>query len=108
MTQIDSASFREMRPLPWTAPLPEKKAAYAVRHDLTERAKEPFPFGWTLGEFLLAGANLGNTEGFAHDWTQIRESNYTDPQWVQLCETNKYSDLSAEKKCNRVIEIPCS
>ncbi len=88
--QLDGLAFLPVE----GEPLPEERAAYGVRHDLTERAKEPFYFGWTLGEFLLAGANLGDAAGFSYDWAQIRESNYTDPQWVQLYETSGETEKS--------------
>lgn len=88
--QMDGLAFLPVE----SKPQPEERAAYAARRDLTERAKEPFYFGWTLGEFLLAGANLGDAAGFACDWEQIRESNYTDPQWVQIYETSGETEKS--------------
>ncbi|HZL09757.1 MAG TPA: hypothetical protein VFC65_07150 [Prolixibacteraceae bacterium] len=34
--------------------------AYRLRYDITMDAKKPFFYGWTLGEFLLAGSRIGN------------------------------------------------
>lgn len=71
-----------------SGPLPPERRAYEMRHDITDRAKEPFFFGWTLGEFLLAGSNLKRAEGWRHDWDKIRESDNTDARWGQFYETS--------------------
>ena len=71
-----------------SAPLPEERQAYILRYDLTAQAKEPFFYGWTLGQFLLSGANLGDQKGFLEDWEKIRLSHYTDPEEVQFYETS--------------------
>jgi len=75
-------------------PQPEERRAYALRHQITARAGEPFYFGWTLGELLLAGSNLGEVTGWRQDWGELRTSNYTDPDWVQVYETSGEAEKS--------------
>ena len=88
--QLDGLAYMPVS----AAPEEPERAAYAIRYELTARAKEPFFFGWTLGEFLLAGANLGDAEGFLRDWKQMRPSDYTDAGWVQIYETSGESEKS--------------
>lgn len=75
-------------------PLPYERKAYALRHDITERAREPFYFGWTLGQFLLAGSNLKDAEGWRQDWAEIATSHYTDENWIQIYETSGEAEKS--------------
>lgn len=75
-------------------PLPHEREAYEVRHEITDRAKEPFYFGWTLGQFLLAGSNIKDVEGWRQDWAEIRTSNYTDENWIQIYETSGEAEKS--------------
>lgn len=75
-------------------PLSYERKAYEVRHEITDRAHEPFYFGWTLGQFLLSGSNLKDAEGWRHDWAQIRSSNYMDTDWVQIYETSGEAEKS--------------
>ena len=88
--QLDGLSYMPVS----STPLPEERQAYAIRYDLTARAKEPFFFGWTLGEFLLAAANLGDIQGFRADWEKMRLSDYTDPEGVQFYETSGEAEKS--------------
>ncbi len=76
------------------SPLPQEKIAYRLRHDITDGAKLPYYEGWTLGQFLLAGTNLGDTAGWKQDWEQMRPANYTDPDWVQIYETSGQTEKS--------------
>ncbi len=76
------------------APLEYEKKAYELRHEITDRAKEPFYFGWTLGQFLLAGSNNRDAEGWRHDWAQMRSSEYTDSEWIQIYETSTEAEKS--------------
>lgn len=76
------------------APLPPEILAYRLRHDITDGAKIPHYAGWTLGQFLLAGANLGDAEGFRQDWAQLRSADYVDPDWVQIYETSGETEKS--------------
>lgn len=62
--------------------------AYRLRHDITDRARDPHFFGWTLGQFLLSGSNMKDPEGWLKDWALLRPSNYTDSHWKQLYETS--------------------
>lgn len=71
-----------------TEPLLPERKAYELRQEITERAKEPFFAGWTLGEFLLAGSNMKDAAGWLEDWAKMRPSNYTDSQWIQIYETS--------------------
>ena len=77
-----------------TAPLEYEKKAYELRHDITDRAKEPFYFGWTLGQFLLAGSNNKDAEGWRRDWAEMRTSDYTDEEWIQIYETSGEAEKS--------------
>ncbi len=71
-----------------------ERSAYNLRHDLTVGASKHFYEGWTLGQFLLAGSNLGDAEGWRHDWEEMRVSDYTDPDWVQIYETSGQPEKS--------------
>lgn len=88
--QLDGVTYMPTRENPLS---PEIKA-YGLRHDITDGAKVPYYEGWTLGQFLLAGTNLGDTEGWRMDWNQLRQADYTDPDWVQLYETSSQTEKS--------------
>ncbi|KGE19820.1 hypothetical protein PWYN_11075 [Paenibacillus wynnii] len=62
--------------------------AYEIRYESTDLAKKPYFFGWTLGEFLLAASRMQDTAGWQKDWNNVRSSNYTDENWVQIYETS--------------------
>lgn len=61
---------------------------YNLRYDITRDAKKPYFYGWTLGEFLLAGSRMGDAEGWKVDWANMELSNYVDPEWIQIYETS--------------------
>ncbi len=82
--QLDGLAYFPIKKQPL---LPERKA-YELRQEITERAKEPFFAGWTLGEFLLAGSNIKDVKGWREDWAKMRPSNYTDSRWIQIYETS--------------------
>lgn len=63
-------------------------AAYNLRYDITLNAKQPYFYGWSLGEFLLAGSRIGNVEQWKKDWGNIRKAEYVDPEWIQVYETS--------------------
>lgn len=88
--QLDGVAYFPIEEKPL---LPEVRA-YELRNEITDRAKEPFFEGWTLGEFLLSGSNLKNVEGWCKDWAKMRTSNYTDSQWVQIYETSGQAEKS--------------
>lgn len=88
--QLDGVAYFPRIQAPWT---PEKKA-YELRHDITQDARRPFFTGWTLSEFLLAGSNLGNVEGWQYDWSLLDKSGNTDSRWIQVYETCRKSDSS--------------
>ena len=71
-----------------SAPLPWERSAYEARYEITDRASVPFFYGWTLGEFLLAGSNIKDRDGWIRDWSQLRRADYTDSAWVQFYETS--------------------
>lgn len=75
-------------------PLKYERKAYELRRDITDRAREPFYFGWMLGEFLLAGSNCKAPEEWRSDWQQMRESDYMDPEWIQIYETSTQAEKS--------------
>lgn len=70
-----------------------EKKAYRMRHDLTDRAGEPYFFGWTLGQLLLAGSNLGDAEGWKEDWSSLLPSGYCDDRFIQIYETSGKTDF---------------
>ena len=69
-------------------------AAYAHRYEITEKAEEPFFWGWTLGEFLLSGSRLGDREGWKKDWGNMVKSENVDPDWIQVYEGSRIWDIS--------------
>lgn len=82
--QLNGLAYLPVEP----APLAPERVAHALRYATTSRADEPFFFGWTLGEFLLASSHLGDAEGWRKDWENVRASDYTDADWVQIYETS--------------------
>lgn len=82
--QLNGLAYLPVEP----APLAPERAAHALRYDTTKRARDPYFYGWTLGEFLLASTHLGDAEAWRKDFAQIAPSRYTDPDWVQLYETS--------------------
>lgn len=62
--------------------------AYGLRYDITARAREPYFYGWTLGEFLLAGSRMGAPEQWLEDWDKMDKADYVDPEWIQIYETS--------------------
>jgi hypothetical protein len=64
------------------------QTAYDLRYAITMGAKKPYFFGWTLGEFLLAGSRIGNVSEWQKDWDNLRKANYVDAEWIQVFETS--------------------
>jgi len=62
--------------------------AYNLRYEITQDAKKPMFYGWTLGEFLLAGSRLGNVEQWLNDWNNAKPADYVDKDWIQIYETS--------------------
>ncbi|MDP3912494.1 MAG: hypothetical protein Q8R96_02000 [Bacteroidota bacterium] len=62
--------------------------AYRLRYEITQDAKRPYFYGWTLGEFLLAGSRIGNAVEWQKDWENLRKADYVDPEWIQVYETS--------------------
>lgn len=69
-------------------PLKEEIAAYDLRYDITMNAHVPKFHGWTLAQLLMAGTNLKNYDEWKKDWDQLRPSDNTDENWIQLYETS--------------------
>lgn len=67
---------------------PSASIAYDLRYDITRDARKPYFYGWTLGEFLLAGSRVGNPEEWKKDWANMERSSYVDPEWIQIYETS--------------------
>lgn len=61
---------------------------YDLRYDITRDAKKPYFYGWTLGEFLLAGSRVGKPAEWMKDWNNMEKSAYVDPEWIQIYETS--------------------
>ena len=88
--QLDGLSYFPVE----AAPLPTEAKAYALRHDITNRAREPYFFGWTLGQFLLSASNMKDSSGWLEDWSKMIPSGYTDPDWIQIRETSRNTGAS--------------
>lgn len=88
--QLDGLAYFPIAPQPLLA----ERRAYEVRHDITDRARDPHFFGWTLGQFLLSGSNMKDTQGWLQDWATMVPSRYTDPDWVQIRETSANTGAS--------------
>lgn len=88
--QLDGITYMPTQ----SAPLPQERKAYELRLDITDGAKTPFFAGWTLGQFLLAGSNLGCAAGWLYDWERIRASDITDENWVQFYESSGQPEKS--------------
>lgn len=67
----------------------QSRKAYESRYEITLDAKEPFFYGWTLGEFLLAGSRNGNSREWLKDWNNMRPADYVDAEWIQIYETSR-------------------
>lgn len=61
---------------------------YDLRYDITRDAKKPYFYGWTLGEFLLAGSRMGQPDEWRKDWENMEKSAYVDSEWIQIFETS--------------------
>ena len=61
---------------------------YDLRYDITRDARKPYFYGWTLGEFLLAGSRMGDVDGWKTDWENMERSKYVDSEWIQIYETS--------------------
>lgn len=61
--------------------------AYERRYDLCERAHEHFFSGWTLFDYLLAEARMGDVDAFRKDFDEIRVSDNADPELTAIYET---------------------
>lgn len=72
-----------------TKPSESAAVVYKLRYDITRDAKRPHFYGWTLGEFLLAGSRMGDAEGWQADWANMTKSEYVDPEWIQIYETSR-------------------
>ncbi len=65
------------------------KTSYNLRYELTDKASTPFFWGWTMGEFLLAGSRMGDVEGWKKDWDNVFKADYMDPDYIQIYESSK-------------------
>ncbi len=62
--------------------------AYNLRYKITKDAQKPYFYGWSLGEFLLAGSRMGNAGEWKKDWGNMEKAKYVDPDWIQIYETS--------------------
>lgn len=76
------------------SPSDEALTAYRLRYDITRDARQPYFYGWTLGEFLLAGSRIGDAEGWQYDWKNLLQSDYVDPDFIQVYETSRTHRMS--------------
>ncbi len=86
--QLNGLAYLAVEP----RPIKPELTAFRQRYASTDRANEPYFFGWTLGEFLLAGTHAGDVAAWRKDWDNVRRSDYTDPEWVQIYETSARPD----------------
>mgnify|MGYP000027150294 FL=1 len=77
--------------------------AYNLRYKITQDAQIPYFYGWTLGEFLLAGSRVGNTDEWLKDWNNMLKSDYIDPNYIQIYETSKAHNMSYYVTTNGLI-----
>ncbi|ACU03185.1 hypothetical protein [Pedobacter heparinus] len=82
---------------------PASIMAYQKRYEITQDACKPHFYGWTLGEFLLAGSRAGDVDGWKRDWANIRKADYTDDGWIQLYETSSAYDATFYTTTNALI-----
>lgn len=82
---------------------PEALKIYDLCYEITRDAKNPYFYGWTLGEFLLAGSRVGDTEGWQKDWDNMLKSDYTDKDFIQIYETSKTFNMSFYNTTNGLI-----
>ena len=75
-------------PVSQTVSAPTRRA-YEMRYEITERAEEPFFYGWTLGEFLLSSSRMANAGEWKKDWDNALRSEYVDPERIQIYETSR-------------------
>lgn len=76
---------------------------YDLRYEITQDAKNPYFYGWTLGEFLLAGSRVGDAEGWRKDWNNMLKSDYVDKDFIQVYETSKTFNMSFYNTTNGLI-----
>ncbi|MFY0654017.1 MAG: hypothetical protein JXQ96_18390 [Cyclobacteriaceae bacterium] len=68
--------------------------AYNIRYEITRDAEKPHFYGWTLGEFLLAGTRLGDVDSWKKDWDKLLPSAYVDEEFIQIFETSRVQSES--------------
>lgn len=83
--QLNELAFLPVR----EKPSESASTVYKLRYDITRDAKRPYFYGWTLGEFLLAGSRIGDVEQWQKDWDNMEKSGYVDPEWIQIYETSR-------------------
>jgi hypothetical protein len=77
-----------------SSPICAEIKAHEQRYDITDRAKEPYFYGWTAGEFLLASSHLRDVKGWQKDWNHFKQSGITDVDFVQIYETSNATKQS--------------
>lgn len=77
--------------------------AYNLRYEIIVNTGKPFYYGWTLGEFLLAGSRIGNVKEWEKDWGNLSKSDYIDPEWIQVYETSGSHSSSFYNTTNGLI-----
>ncbi len=77
--------------------------AYDLRYKITYDAEKPLFWGWTAGEFLLAGSRTGDVEGWKKDWDNIPLSNNVDPGWIQFYESSNFYEASFYTTTNGLV-----
>ena len=82
--QLNELAFLPVNDSPSTS----AATAYRLRYEITQDAGKPYFYGWTLGEFLLAGSRMGMPDEWMKDWNNMEPSGYVDPEWVQIYETS--------------------
>ena len=90
--------------LPIHSAITEQSATvYDLRYKITYDAVKPLFWGWTIGEFLLAGSRKGDVEGWKKDWNNILKSGNVDPDWIQFYESSNFYEAAFYTTTNGLV-----
>lgn len=66
----------------------EVAAAFLQRYEINERSREPYFYGWTGGQILLAATRHGDPVEWTRDWNSITKGCYLAPDFIAAYETS--------------------
>ncbi len=70
----------------------EVATAFIHRYEINERSREPYFYGWTGGQILLAATRHGDPGEWIRDWNSITKGCYLAPDWIAAYETTGVKD----------------